>query len=500
MHEGQNERGSPSPDVTMAPIRTTFALRTHRTLPAAEGLRSPRSGLRIVGVVLLFPMMAVCKDHGKPGWQFEGHVSRSRFWEYHDRSDEPPCPTLLDLLDEHAQTVGGKIGLTVEESRPLHYYRFKDQADLASGCSGGVPACASGDAVLAQKPFDAHEQVHTYVFRAWAKQSVGLLEEGEAVALSCNPSYPMYVGRSPRDALGAGDWRQFLYLDGNSSLGYAAAGYWVTYLAQRYGWHKVGELHRRVLPGLSADDFAIEFARVFPTSMEQAWAEALSGNCPPCDYGWSCLATVMSPGDVVQPACDGELHRSIEISAQAGVVLTHRAPILLQNCAATASPVYELLPGKAASTTSWASLPPGTYRILGEYTPPSDVTFVAYMPSPFVAADCEQAGRVPLKPDQATFVDLLPGTIDGCLRLDGAGQAYQMYLLFMDLPATGSAVVCESSDPTASCTPIPARGSTTLTVGAGAALHLQNAQSVPPTSRSWGEIIFYPATPVDGGS
>jgi hypothetical protein len=451
----------------------------------------------IVIPALLF-LCAACDDHSTD-WRFEGQVSRSSFWEYHDSFDEPLCPTLLEMLDEHTRVVGGKIGLEVEESRPLRYYRFKDEAGVASGCPAEVAACAAGDSVLAQEPFYAHEQAHTYVSRAWGDRSIGLMKEGEAVALSCDPFSRPYSGISPRDALGAEDWRQFLYLFGNSESGYAAAGYWITYLARQYGWQKVGELHRRALPGISADDFAIEFARTFPISMDQAWTEALNGDSPPCDNRWRCRTTDLVPGEVAQPDCDGELHRSIEISGESGVVLTHRRSIYLQDCSDAASPVYELVPGRLR-TTSWASLPTGRYALFGGDAAPSDVTFASYLPSPFVAEDCELAGKITLPPDQYTIVHLSPGPIDGCLRLDGAGQRYTLGFLNVEFSEAGSAAVCESSDPGAACLPVPARASTTLTVGAGAVMHLRGAEATPSTSRPWGEIMFYPAPSVDGGT
>src|SRR5690242_19344003 len=38
---------------------------------------------------------------------FVGTVSRSQFFEYHDEVDEPLCPTLLSMLDQHVQLIGG---------------------------------------------------------------------------------------------------------------------------------------------------------------------------------------------------------------------------------------------------------------------------------------------------------------------------------------------------------------------------------------------------------
>jgi len=468
------------------------------------GIRPPGTGPRIVAAaLLLLTMTAGCEGSGATAWEFEGQVSRSTFWEYHNRVDEPLCPTLLDLLDEHARAIGGKIGLTAEENRPLRYYRFEDQTDLASGCPVGATGCTQKDAVLATVPFYAHEQVHTYVYRAWY-WSVGLLVEGEAVALSCSPAYIPLRGFSPRDLLGVGDWRPFLYLHGNSNSGYSAAGFWITYLARQYGWQKVEELHRRVLPGTSADDLAIEFARVFPISMDQAWSEALSGNSPPCDSGWACSATTsMSAGDVARPDCDGELHRSIEISGQLGAVLTHRDGILLRNCGDATAPVYELEIGKN-TTTDWASLPPGTYAISGAPTPTDDspsveVTFVSYLPSPLFAAACGQAGKVTLHPGQTAFVDLLAETADGWLRLDGGDAQYDLAFDNMDFAASGSAALCESCDPGAACVPLPAFGSKTVTIGTGAVLRLQNAKPLSSDSRPWGKITFYPPL-ADAGS
>src|SRR5262249_39578266 len=143
--------------------------------------------------------------------------------------------------------------------------------------------------------------------------SVGLLAEGEAVALSCEPFYALQPGERPRDYLrGPLDWRDLLYLYGDTSDGYAAAGFFVTYLAQHYGWQKLGELHRRAPPGITAADFEQAFAHVYAVSMDQAWSEALGVHgAPPCQKDWACMATPMAPGEHAGFDCDGEMHRSV---------------------------------------------------------------------------------------------------------------------------------------------------------------------------------------------
>lgn len=454
---------------------------------------------RVFVVALLVSSVATCK-RDQHGWEFEGQVSRSSVWEYHDGVDRAICPTLLGLLDQHAWTMGGKIGLTVEDERPLRYFRFGDLDLLASACPPGVDACAQRDEVLTSEPFHAHEQAHAYVSRAWNTSSVGLVEEGVAVALSCSPAYEPSRDLSPRDTLAVGDWRPLLHIWGNSVSGYSAAGFWVTYLARKYGWPKVAELHRRVLPGLSAEDFALEFARTFPISMDAAWSEALGGGSPPCDDSWLCAGPRLSPGERVHADCDGDFHRLIDVTDSAGVVLTFRKGILnLHDCGSATAPVYEMLVGKGVVTTHWASLPPGTYAMSSD-SPPNEVAFVSYLPSPLFASSCEQASSATLQPGEFTVVDLLPGTANGWLRLDGEGARYNIGLRNTNQSSSGDAALCESCDPAADCVSIPDWGATSVTIGVGAVLRLHDVTVEPQTAKAWGQIMLYPSTPVDGGA
>src|SRR5262245_47710699 len=100
---------------------------------------------------------------------FDGRVSRSQFFEYHDQVDEALCPTLLARLDQHAQLMGGKIGLSLDSGDPYRYYKFRDEAAFVAGagaCADYAGGCALGDVVYSTKYFHAHEQAHDYTFRA----------------------------------------------------------------------------------------------------------------------------------------------------------------------------------------------------------------------------------------------------------------------------------------------------------------------------------------------
>jgi len=63
-------------------------------------------------------------------------------------------------------------------------------------------------------------------------------------------------------------------------------------------------------------DVSRAFAEVFPTSIDQAWSDALGApGAAPCQRDWQCMATAMAIGDVATPDCDGELYRAVDVAA-----------------------------------------------------------------------------------------------------------------------------------------------------------------------------------------
>jgi hypothetical protein len=150
-----------------------------------------------------------------------------------------------------------------------------------------------------------------------------LLDEGQAVAMSCEPYILLRPNQKPTDVLGMLEWRDLLHLYANSFDGYVVAGVFVTHLANTYGWNSVGAFYKKVSGSSSAADVAGAFAQVFPTSMDQAWSEALGTlGAPSCQMDWKFMATPMAVGDVATLDCDGEMHPGVDVSAPGGVVLS----------------------------------------------------------------------------------------------------------------------------------------------------------------------------------
>jgi hypothetical protein len=443
---------------------------------------------------------------------FVGKIHRSRFFEYHTRSDEVLCPTLLERLDEHAQLVGGKVGVRSTDEK-IRYYKYRDVADLAANppdCDTSNGACAVGDAVYSAKPFHAHEQAHTYTFRSWGSYSTGLLNEGEAVGLSCDPFLVLAADLGPRDALRGSslDWRDLLYLSGNSRPGYTAAGFFVMHLVERYGWRNVAELHQRVPPGISASDFEREFARVFATSMDQAWASALDmPQAASCQKDWQCNTIPLLAGETATLDCDGEMHRSIPVKDGEAIALRFdaRSGFQLVDCAAAVAPTYLLAANlERPRVTHWLSVPSGSYAIVpGETRFPSQVEFRTSLAQGFLAPSCDAAGVVTLDPDGETAIDFLPGAVgqaepgsvpSAWIRVAGGGRTY--HVMPVDLSwdtrlATDAIMLCDDCGGAAECRSILFDQITSVAIGDRAVVRLESVRAAPPPTRSWGQLVFY---------
>jgi hypothetical protein len=457
--------------------------------------------------------LAACGD----GAPFVGYVSRSDFFEYHDQVDETLCPSLLSLLDEHARTVGGQLGLRFDASRRFGYYRFADpDAFRASFEADGK---AFGNDLFSPDYFEPHEQAHVYTFRVWGRWSTDWINEGEAVALSCEPTQDPSSSTTPRALLAASDWRTQLYANLFSPAGYAAAGFLITHLARQYGWERVGRLHQRVPPGASQADFERTFAEVFPIAMDQAWAETLdTPGEPACDRTWTCRATSLAPGEHIQPACDGRLYAAVTVPSDAGGVVLDVAEdegiTLSGRCADATAPWYPL-PGSAAGTGAvhWALVPPGPYTLFagassddvsparpaavtdGEFTPraaaPSSVGLQAYVPPGLTSEACATAGTVSLAPAASTYIDLVRGYDDTWIQIDGGGRSFAATTVNLSGTETAAAAeLCDGCGPNTTCWPLP---SAARALVAGTVLHLQHL--TVERRPAAGQIVFVPASP-----
>ena len=439
---------------------------------------------RLLEVAVLSIAAASCNGESAP---FEGEVSHSQFWEYHDQVGEPLCPTLLPLLDHHAQEISSVLGLPLHPGgSPFRYYKFRDAADFndAQVCTRYSGACATGNDIYSPRFFHAHEQAHDYVYRAWGGWSAQLLDEGVAVALSCDPIRFINQGQQPADMLGGLDWRNLLDLSVEDQAGYIAAGYFVTSLVQSYGWPNLAELHRRVPRGVNAADFERIFNDVYPQSIDQSWASALSSGAQACLKDRLCDAIPMAVGEDASVACDGQMHRSVTVTDQGGVGLSIHGGsaeiTLVQGCGDAAAPWLELT-SVGEPATHWVSLQPGTYTLLnliatGE---PEGVAFKGYLPSNFLAAACEDAGAIPLDPEGYTYINMLLGPLNGWIGLSGGGgKDYVAYAFGITTDTTTDSVfeICDGCDATSKCV-VRHSFDSPISIGLGdhAVAHLRNA-------------------------
>jgi hypothetical protein len=471
----------------------------------------------LVACALLAPLTTASCNASQPA-PFVGDVSRSEFWEYHDEVTEPLCSALLPLLDQHAEVIAAKIGLPFDRDHPFRYYRFRDLAGVAAACGVEAGGCvdAWSRSVYAPTYFEAHEQAHAYIYRAWG-WSVDLLNEGAAVALSCSPFLALDPTRRPLDTLGSPAWRELFgtsfFIDGDRH--YTAAGLWVTYLARRYGWQAVAELYLRVPGGTLVNDFEREFARVFPMSVDQAWSEALSTpGAPHCTKDWLCGAPPLGLGEDV-PYCNGQIHRTIAIPDQAGFVVSLGSPvgcsdcygeIGLVSCGDGGWPRYTFSSG--GPTTHWVLTRPGSYSVVTDLfeqgisdtligNAPSEVRLESYLPTGFVGDTCDAAGAVELDSDR-TELNFLGDVPAGWIRLHGGGRSYLVTAYYGGATA-GAPVVCDSCDAAASCQPLPFVYWDNVTISDDAVLRLSPGSTTGPPPLS-AYLSFYAWPPTDAGT
>jgi hypothetical protein len=99
-------------------------------------------GLRFLAIGVAAALLS-CSDH-RP---FVGRVSYSKYFEYHDEETGPLCPGLLDLIDRHAEVIGGKIGTPLDPGgNRWRYYRFPNAQAFATqqqDCDPGLARAPS---------------------------------------------------------------------------------------------------------------------------------------------------------------------------------------------------------------------------------------------------------------------------------------------------------------------------------------------------------------------
>lgn len=421
------------------------------------------------GVILL-----VCIScGGRRVAPFEGQVYRSGSFEYHEEETSTAlCPDLLPLLDTHLADFEALTGRHLTPPA-FEYYHFASESGRRSyGCGTD---CTIDQAVYAVDPFASHELFHAYAHRAiGSAPSIGLLEEGLATAFACLPV------RSSNGSWGL-DWHDVLHVaeatedlyDIDIEDQYAAAGAFVAYLYYTFGWDRLallyGAIHRR-------DDVAL-FERavqsLYGTDMDSLWRDSqILKNRRICIGDWTCRSAPLLLGKPARQACDGEIHKSLELSQTASVAVFTTNPVMLwEDCLAEPGP-SAVLGHNMGPSVSWVSLPPGKFSLTktsgsrsinAPYYPESfSLQLLSEIPGDLLATSCKEALTIPLDPRTQTRI-LFPPTLslNGWVGLDGsAGGTFSVtpyQLLTTPQPgmsvdaAPGDISLCDGCSADATC-------------------------------------------------
>ena len=440
---------------------------------------------RLVSALALTTVLCACEAE-----PFVGRIHRSQYFEYHDRESIPLCDTLLPMLDEHALLLGKTFGSPPSSNNPFRYYKFRSYAELkANGdCSGGAGACEIGHAVLSPAVFDRHELVHAYAFAAWSGLTNGLLREGTAVALSCSPAARYtFAGSAP-------GWRELLNLSGQQAHGdeselaanqrtvrqYAAAGAFITHLAKRYGWARIGALYRRAPVGVSAADFEREFAHQFSASLDDEWSVAIgNGDTEACVRDPRCDLEPQVAGEQLGEPCIGA-KRPFDLVTNRGARLSFVGSELTLRSCSDARQSYTFTGNEIAGApaTHVLQLPSARYVLDFERDfPASEVALEDYWTTDLVG-DCGSSVPVPLTPTGLTYLNLPAGTTTGFVAVTGPSKRYAITPYPSIL--AGTIALCDGCDANAACTPLPLREATTLALPGRAVLQLERVISLDP--------------------
>jgi hypothetical protein len=236
--------------------------------------------------------------------------------------------------------------------------------------------------------------------------------------------------------------------------------------------------------GVGAAEFSRIFEEVYPVSVDQSWSAALTSGAQPCLKDRLCDAIPIAVGEDAPVACDGQMHRSVTVTDQGGVgLLIHGGSAeitLVRGCGEAAPPWLELA-SAGAPATHWVSLEPGTYTLLnliatGE---PEGVAFKGYLPRNFLAAECEDAGAIPLDPEGQTYIDMLLGPLNGWIGLTGGGgKSYMAYAFGITTDTSTDSVfeICDGCGATSKCVVRNSFDSPiSIALGDHAVVHLRNA-------------------------
>jgi hypothetical protein len=265
------------------------------------------------------------------GFELSGSEYHSANFDYlFHPTDTTVCPSVMDSLEEHRALISSYLHIDPDSLPPVTYFKMRDEREYLARCTvGGDGAANAGkDYVVSPVPFDEHELIHTITLGAWGF-STRFLEEGIAVALSCDPAAVAvtdapYNHWSPQfDSLGSESSPASVALytvgvpatitnlydiDVSGNAGYSAAGAVTTYLLDSGSVDKLAELWAHVSMDASESDFSAALENVYGFSLEEVWQSLQTTRHRPCAPVWMCsLPEITNNGaGTLRSSCTGK--------------------------------------------------------------------------------------------------------------------------------------------------------------------------------------------------
>jgi len=271
------------------------------------------SGLKrrlILGALVVLGTISLTTCH-PTGFEFKDSAYRSSHFDYLFHTDDTTvCPDVMDSLEQHEAVLASYLGIDETTLPRVTYFKMRDANEYGARNNAGRDATANAGLgfVVSPLPFDEHELLHTITLGAWG-YSAPFLEEGIAVALSCEPA-AIEVTNQPY-----GDWAESndtiphesnpahvaLYT-GNATAtisqlydvyapgfaGYTVAGAVTTYLVDSAGVDKFRQLWASVSASTSEADFSVALKNIYGLSLDEIWHTLQTTRHRPCAPIWMC--------------------------------------------------------------------------------------------------------------------------------------------------------------------------------------------------------------------
>ncbi len=244
------------------------------------------AGRAAILVAVLAALSPACSELNS---QFDGPKYESQHFVYRTQASDPDvCEEALEHLDAHAEALADLLSLPLNHKGRYYKFSSDDALDDAGVCRESAQSCYGDNTIYTTRPVDGHEVSHWVMGQSFGTDISGLVAEGIATAVSCEPHF------EPR----TDDWdfRDFgVDPPLSDSFNHAQAGRLMLGLWGLNGstavWTK--------LMGLSADTTNEELDRratQLGTSLDEAWSYAVEHRLPSCVPVYACSGPALDWG------------------------------------------------------------------------------------------------------------------------------------------------------------------------------------------------------------